>query len=233
MASFRKSGTGWRAEVFKNSIRESATFPTKREAQDWATRRENEITAMRAGKVIRWTLSDVIDRYIRDISPLKDGSAKEILRLKAVQRDPISKMVMQDIAPVDLANWRDRRLQAVKPSSCLREISSLRAVRSQAKKREWGYVDHDPWPDVTKPQPTPPRQTVFQAGQAERIAGALGYLGGVPVSKRQEAAVALLFFQERHPEALPYLDRLPQLGAPTDLPKPRLIHKKGRRTISA
>src|SRR3546814_17368597 len=36
MASFRKSGSGWRAEVARNGVRESATFPTKREAQEWA-----------------------------------------------------------------------------------------------------------------------------------------------------------------------------------------------------
>lgn len=196
MASFRKSGNGWRAEITKKGIRESSTFPTKREAQEWAATREAEITNMRAGKVIRWTLSKVLDRYMTEISPSKASGDKEILRLRAVQRDDIGAMVMQDIAPTDLADWRERRLKSVKPASVLREIGSLRAVWKQAKKGEWGYVDHDPWPEVTKPSASPPRETVFLDGQAERIVEALGYAGGTPGSRRQEAAVALLLSLE-------------------------------------
>lgn len=196
MASFRKSGNGWRAEIAKKGIRESRTFPTKREAQEWAATREAEITNMRAGKVIRWTLREVLDRYIAEVSPKKASGDKEILRLRAVQRDEIADMVMQDIGPTDLAAWRDRRLKCVKPSSVLREIGSLRAVWKQAKKGEWGYVDHDPWAEVTKPQESPPRDVLFQDWQVDRIIQALGYAGGTPQNRRQEAAVALLLSLE-------------------------------------
>lgn len=196
MASYRKSGSGWRAEIVKKGFRESATFPTKREAQEWAGRREAEIASMKAGKVIRWTLGEVLDKYIADISPNKASAEKEILRLRAVQRDSIGAMVMQDIGPTDLAAWRDRRLKCVKPASVLREIGSLRAVWKQAKKGEWGYVDHDPWPEVTKPSASPPRETVFLDDQAERIVDALGYARGKPTSRRQEAAIALLLSLE-------------------------------------
>jgi integrase len=151
---------------------------------------------MRAGKVIRWTLAEVLDRYIADISPTKASADKEALRLRAVQRSDIGSMVMQDITPADLAAWRDLRLRCVKPASVLREIGSLRAVWRQAKKGEWGYVDHDPWPEVTKPSASPPRETVFLDGQAERIVEALGYAGGTPSNRRQEAAIALLLSLE-------------------------------------
>ncbi len=138
MAAYRKSGNGWRAEVFKKGFRESATFPTKREAQAWAMQRETEIAAQRAGKVIRWKLDQVLDRYAKEISPTKASSQKEILRLNAVRRDEIGAMVMLDIGPTDLAAWRDRRLKVVKPASVLREIGSLRAVWKQAKKGRMG-----------------------------------------------------------------------------------------------
>lgn len=196
MASLRKYANGWRAEIFKKGIRESATFATKREAQEWASKREAEIVSMRAGKVIRWTLREVLDRYIAEVSPKKASGDKEILRLRAVQRDEIADMVMQDIGPTDLAAWRDRRLKCVKPSSVLREIGSLRAVWKQAKKGEWGYVDHDPWAEVTKPQESPPRDVLFHDWQVDRIIQALGYAGGTPQNRRQEAAVALLLSLE-------------------------------------
>lgn len=196
MASYRKSGSGWRAEIVRKGVRESATFPTKREAQEWAAKRETEIAARRTGKVLRWTLTDVLDRYIRDISPSKAGSAKEVLRLKAIQRDTLAKAVMQDITAAMLADWRDRRLKDVQPASVLREIGSLRAVWKQAKLKEWGYVDHDPWPDVSKPSAGAPRKVIFEGGHAERIVQALGYLGGAPGDHRQQAAVALLLSLE-------------------------------------
>lgn len=196
MASFRRSGKGWRAEIHKLGVRESATFPTKREAQEWAARRELEIASHKSGQVLRRTLHDVIDRYINDITPGKGSERTERLRLQAVQRSFLGPMVMQDIKAPDLAAWRDDRLKSVKPSSVLREIGILRAVWRQAKKKEWGYVDHDPWSDVTKPKESPPRTATYDQEQVDRIVGAIGYEGGQPKSRRQEAAVAFLLSLE-------------------------------------
>jgi hypothetical protein len=47
MASYRKRGTRWRAEVAKAGICESGTFDTKAEAVAWATQFEAEIDAGR------------------------------------------------------------------------------------------------------------------------------------------------------------------------------------------
>ncbi|AEC22265.1 integrase (plasmid) [Pusillimonas sp. T7-7] len=196
MASFRKSGKGWRAEVARNSVRESATFPTKREAQEWAAKRETELSARKGGKVIRWSLSDVLDKYLREITPTKRGATKEAIRIKAFQRDELAQKVMQDVTPADLADWRDKRVKSVKPASALREISTLRAVWAQARKGEWNYTDQDPWKEVTKPEPGKARTTTFTDDQVKRIVAALGYDGGQPSTKRKEAAVALLFSLE-------------------------------------
>lgn len=196
MASFRKSGKGWRAEITKHGQRESCTFPTKREAQEWAARRESELSARRSGKVIRWTLTKVLDKYVLEITPGKRGAIKEAIRIKAFQRDELAQKIMQDVTPSDLADWRDKRVKSVKPASVLREISTLRAVWTQARKGEWNYTDQDPWKEVTKPEPGKARNTTFTDDQVGRIVAALGYDGGRPSSKRKEAAVALLFSLE-------------------------------------
>lgn len=94
MASFRKSGKGWRAEVFKHGQRESVTFPTKREAQEWANKREGELSARRNGRVIRWTLSKVLNRYVEEITSGKAGSIKETIRTRAFQRNALSGSAM-------------------------------------------------------------------------------------------------------------------------------------------
>lgn len=196
MASFRRSGRGWRAEIAKLGVRESATFPTKREAQEWAAKRESEITSQRSGKVIRWKFYDVLDRYIDEITPGKGSARTETLRLRAMQRHPLANKTMQDITPADLASWRDERLAKVKSSTVLREIGSLTAVWQQAKRKEWGYVDHMPWSEVTRPKDRPARNEVYNDQQVARIVDALGYVSGKPKSRRQEAAVAFLLSLE-------------------------------------
>jgi len=196
MASFRKSGKGWRAEIVKHGHRESATFSTKREAQEWAAKRETELSARKGGKVIRRKLADVLDKYMLEITPTKRGAKKEEIRLKALQRHALAQKVMQDITPAELADWRDERMKSVKPASVLREISTLRAVWTQARKGEWNYTDQDPWKEVTKPEPSKARTTTFTDDQVARIVDALGYAGGQPSTKRKEVAVALLFSLE-------------------------------------
>lgn len=196
MPTYRKRGNSWRAEVSRAGIRESRSFPTKREATEWATARETELGLSRAGKVIRKPLADVLDRYAREISPTKAGERWEQIRIEAFKRDPLAKMVMADIQPPDLADWRDRRLKEVKPASVLREIGLLRAVWTQAKKGEWHYVDSEPWKEVSKPADSRARTATFTDTQVERIIDALGYKSGQPKSTRQQAAVALLFSLE-------------------------------------
>lgn len=196
MPTFRKRGDSWRAEVARNGHRESKTFSTKREAMDWANRRELELANVRAGKVTRWTLADVMQRYADEVSPEKAGERWEKARIAAMKTDQVAKMVMQDIGPADLAAWRDRRLAKVQGATVLREIGLLRAIWTRAKLGEWRYVDHDPWPDVIKPQDNPARKVIFQEGQAERIVTALGYEGGTPKDKREQTAVAFLLALE-------------------------------------
>ncbi|MFY2090299.1 tyrosine-type recombinase/integrase [Achromobacter xylosoxidans] len=198
MASYRKRGDKWRAEVYKNNVRDSQTFDTKREAVEWATRRESELAAAKSGKVIRKTLAFVMQRYADEISPGKDGGDWEVKRIVAFLRDErtLASGVMQDINATDLAELRDRRLKRVKPASVLREIALWRAIWTQARRGEWRYVDHDPWKEVTKPKEGPPRNVLFVGDQVEKIVAALKYTGGQPSTKRQQTAVALLLALE-------------------------------------
>lgn len=62
MATFRKRGDSWRAEVAKSGVRESRTFSTKREAQEWATAREAEISSVSVSGIKPALLSKVLTR---------------------------------------------------------------------------------------------------------------------------------------------------------------------------
>jgi hypothetical protein len=71
MATYRKRGSSWRAEVAKGGIRETKSFDTKAEAVAWATHLEAEIDAgrRRSYSKVQKTLSDAFDEYLKKISP--------------------------------------------------------------------------------------------------------------------------------------------------------------------
>ncbi|CFU78997.1 integrase [Bordetella pertussis] len=67
MGTYRKRGDTWRAEINKAGVRESKTFPTKREAQEWAAARETELATIAVGEsprnLLRKCYSGTATRY--------------------------------------------------------------------------------------------------------------------------------------------------------------------------
>jgi integrase len=155
MASFRKYRKGWRAEVSCRGVRQSKVFPTKREAQDWAARTEYRIKNVDSipGKTL---LSQVFDRYGREVSNKKKGARWEIIRLERLKRDKIANIQLGQLAPSDFAEWRDRRLREVKPASVIREMQLMSSVLNTAR-REWGLLTSNPISEIAKPRKPAPR----------------------------------------------------------------------------
>src|SRR5258708_1784305 len=83
MAYYRKRSGGWRAEVEKNGVRDSDTFPTKAQAVAWATKREAEIMAGARGELPRKYVSDALKKYAEEVSPNKKGKRWEIIRIRS------------------------------------------------------------------------------------------------------------------------------------------------------
>jgi hypothetical protein len=73
MASFTKRDGNWRAQIYHQGVRESATFPTKGQAQPWASRRETELCEQRGGGLAGKTLGDAFRDYEIKISRHKRG----------------------------------------------------------------------------------------------------------------------------------------------------------------
>ncbi len=70
MASFRKTGSGWRAELYVKGRRDSRTFDTKAEAQAWALKRETELRSISGGAGSKThTVGDVFARLSRQDKP--------------------------------------------------------------------------------------------------------------------------------------------------------------------
>ena len=138
MATFKKMATGkWQAQVAKAGKRSAKSFPTKKAAQDWAAR--EEFLAINAEPVLSTVLvRDVFDRYANEVSVLRKGEKWEVVRLNKIGRNEIGDIVISELRPADIADWRDRRLLEVAPGSVAREMNLISGVMTVARK-EWGY----------------------------------------------------------------------------------------------
>ena len=172
MASFRKLPSGkWQAQVERNGVRKSKSFPSKQEARDWAARAEYLIKKEPNGPAP--TFGEVMTRYADTESPKRRGHRWEYIRLNKLCRDQIAAIKVADLQPSDLADWRDRRLGEVAPASVHREMALMGSVLSTARK-EWGLIDRNPMEDVRKPRRPAPRDRLPTAAEFEALAISAG-----------------------------------------------------------
>jgi len=172
MASIRKHGKGWRAEIARHGRRQSKVFASKREAQDWAARAEHLI--LNGDKVASaMVFGDVLDRYAKEVSPGKRGERWEVVRLEKIKRDPIARVQLGDLTAVDFSSWRDARLKEVAPGSVRREMILLSGVLTVAR-RDWKLIPANPMTDVRKPSSPPPRDRMPTAGEIDQLAVVAG-----------------------------------------------------------
>lgn len=172
MASIRKHGNGYRAEVARRGVRRSKSFPSKQAARDWAAAEEYKI--LNGDKIASRTLfRDVLQRYADEVSPSKRGERWEVIRLAKIGRDAIAQIAIGDLKPGDMADWRDRRLADVSAESVRREMNLLGAVLTQAR-REWGMISLNPMAEVRKPPKGRARTRRPQDKEMERLAYVAG-----------------------------------------------------------
>ncbi len=74
MATYRKRGNGWRAEVRKHGHYFSSSFSTKAQARDWAMQKEVEIVEGKIEEALPHLLvREAFKRYATEVSPGKGG----------------------------------------------------------------------------------------------------------------------------------------------------------------
>ena len=173
MASFTKSAGGWRVRVRKNGQTHTATFPTKAAAQEWATRTEAEILAGRLGRLPDKTFADLVDRYLKEVTPTKRGERQERFRLARSMDDELGSVKLNDLGPEHVAAWRDRRLNVVSGASVNREWNTLSNV-CQVAIKEWRWLERSPFTTVKRPKDPEPRQRVISDEEQARILAVCG-----------------------------------------------------------
>lgn len=152
MATFRKRGDSWQAQVRRFGHHPvSRSFPSKQEAQRWATATEHALDESRwtdrisiaaPVRVDSRTVGDLLTRYGRDITPSKRGADRELHKLRVIQRYPISQICASVLKRGALADYRDSRLKIVQPATVKRELAIIRHCLEIAI-REWDLCISD------------------------------------------------------------------------------------------
>lgn len=172
MASIRKHGDKWRAEVFKGGVRASKVLRTKREAQEWASRQEYVISAGESSPKPSTSLAEAVGRYEREILPSMEKNwnsrSSHMFAIRTILRDEIAKMSVREITPADLVAWRDRRMATVKPSSAQRYMNALSSILTACHK-DWGLIDDNPMRQVRRPPPAQPRNRRPTKAEIDRL----------------------------------------------------------------
>lgn len=197
MATPKKTAQGtWRVQLEIGGVRDSGTFDTKREADEWNARRTLELKAEgKAGPGARKTLLDTLRRYADEVTPHKKGKAKELIRLMAFEDTekhkhlPLKKLI-KDVTSDDIGKWRDARLKLNARGSVLRDLGLLSAVMTKARK-EWKWIKANPVHDVTKPANPDHRERLISGLETRKVLRQLGHAKEVR-SVSQAVACAFL-----------------------------------------
>lgn len=156
MATITKRGTNWFVQIRRKGFASRyKTFATKGEAQLWARREEalldGGMRSSTSGIQRKLTLGNLLSRYIEEVSPRKRGAESEIARLKKMQRSPVCDVAVHALTPAAISDYRDQRLQYVKPGTVRRELLTLRHALDVAR-NEWGMaISANPAKLVTLP----------------------------------------------------------------------------------
>lgn len=173
MASIRKRGKSWTAEVRLKGVQKRSSFPTKSEAQQWATEVERKIRAGQGMSVHNRTVRDAFDRYSEEVSVHKPSRASEQQRLVALSREPFAMKRMDEIATPDMAAWRDERLKTVSGSTVNRDFNLVSNVFAVARD-EWHWIAVNPCTLVRRPKENAPRERRVSVDELAMLYGAAG-----------------------------------------------------------
>ena len=144
MALIEKRGNlQWRARIRKNGFpQQSKTFNSRKDAEDWAKVVESEMirgTFIARTESERTTFSDLVDRYLREITPSKKNWKSETEIMHKI-REKFGKYALVAIQSKDIAEYRDELLQKKRAASTVCHYLNAISVVIDTALKEWGYV---------------------------------------------------------------------------------------------
>lgn len=105
-----------------------------------------------------------LDKYLKNISIIKKSYENERHRINVINKSFLTEMLVSEVTSVDIAKYRDMRVQSVNPktlkplsASTVRLELSLLSNFFDICRIEYGYCESNPVTNVRKPKPVPGR----------------------------------------------------------------------------
>ena len=161
MVTIRKRKDQYQALVrLSNHPTVSKIFTLRSDARTWA--RETEIQIQNGNfdtvhKPIKETLREVLERYLKEVTPKKKSPEVEAIKIKWLQREHIAERPLSSLKSVHFVEFRDERLKKVSGTTLLKDLSLL-SYAIEIATRDWGLSKNaNPVKQITNPKQNKPR----------------------------------------------------------------------------
>lgn len=172
MASITRHEDRWRAHIYRHGQRATKVFDTKREAQAWAIRKEQELDALKGSS--GRTFGQAAAKYLATVSKDKADPEWERRRFDAFMEYFKPETKLASVTTAHLGEWRDWRMEGdehhrpVTGGTVLREINLMRHMFSLARD-EWKWIQTSPFTGLRMPDDNDPRTQVWRWRQIKRV----------------------------------------------------------------
>ena len=171
MGSIRKRNGKFQAQVRREGVKPvSKTFQTKKDAATWIRCIEARIDAgdLNIMAPTLLTLGDLLDRYSKEVTPLKKGRLQEQRRIRRLLNDPISEFRLANLIPMEIANFRDRRVKDGVRAAQIDLILIRHCIKTA--RNEWGVtMQSNPVDGVRIPNGIRRRERRLETGEFEAL----------------------------------------------------------------
>ena len=176
MATIRKRGDSWQAQVRHKGKTVSRSFIKKADAQRWASQTETE--ADRRGlphdrrDLDRLKVADILIRFRETLVPQRRGKVVETFVINAFLRNDLAQVRLGDVTAEGFAAYRDERLKCVRPGTINRELGLIQHIFEVAR-TDWGIPVTNPIKGLRKPKADRARDRRLHKGEWASLIEAL------------------------------------------------------------
>jgi len=159
MTSIRKRNGKYQVQIRIQRKNLTKTFSNLKDARKWGSHYESKIHLGSELETLdkNIILADLINKYLKEITPTKKGWHMETIRMKRLLRQPISKRPVYLLKTKDFVEYKNERIKDGK-IACRYDLTLLHHLYNVAIK-QWSYpILSNPISNVPKPKPNPSRE---------------------------------------------------------------------------
>ena len=159
MATIRKRNNKYQVQIRLEGQKKSKTFVSIKDAKKWSSYYESKILLGNQLETLNKHLSleDLINKYLKEVTPHKKGHEREQQRLLRLLKRPIVKQKVYQLNTKDFVAFKRERIKDGK-RACAYDLLLLNHIYNTAIK-QWCYpITRNPLTNVQKPKSNLPRE---------------------------------------------------------------------------